>query len=110
MTTPCTKERELGIMATQINNIEKTVNRLDRKVSEGFEKINDHLADLPDKFVLRKEFQDYIKEDTRRHENLVHVQRDRMEKLWDLFKVLAPWITMALIVGGYKILQIKGLI
>jgi len=84
-------ERELGIMATQIKNIETTVNKIDKKLDE-----------LPKIYATKKELTD-VKESLSSYDKIQDHKLDFVKNNWfSLLTVLSIVI--------YGILKSRGLI
>ena len=87
----CSKERELGIMATQIKNIEITVNKIDKKLDE-----------LPKIYATKQELTD-VKNSLISYDTVQDHKLDFVKNNW--FSLL---VVLALII--YGILKSRNLI
>jgi uncharacterized membrane protein YraQ (UPF0718 family) len=86
MTIPCNKERELGMMAEKLDNIQKSSDKNSKKIDAILAKIDL----LPGMFVLRKEFNEFKKASLEKEKNF-------KQKMWELFKIALPYIIIGLL-------------
>lgn len=97
----CSKERELGIMATKIENIEKDVKEL-KNDFKGF--INSFEENVSKKYATKEELNGL------RAELDYNSFRDRSirSKAWQVFIQLIPYLFIMLMFGAYYVIKNGG--